>query len=49
MLVEPFSILDSKKEKEVISTLRKSYLNKIVLIITHRHENIKETDNVFYL
>jgi ABC-type bacteriocin/lantibiotic exporter with double-glycine peptidase domain len=49
LLDEPFSNLDSEKEREIISTLREFYLNRIVLIITHRRDYIAPTDKVFYL
>jgi len=49
LLDEPFANLDSDIERDIVHTLRKSYADKIILIITHRHENIKETDKVFRL
>jgi ABC-type multidrug transport system fused ATPase/permease subunit len=49
LLDEPFSNLDSEKEKEIVSTLRKSCSDRIILIITRRRENIRDTDRVFYL
>lgn len=46
---EPFSNLDVKIEREIISSLRQFYTNRIILIITHRHENIEEGDSVYDL
>lgn len=49
LLDEPFSNLDSAKEKEIVCTLRESYVNKIILVITHRVEYIEDTDRIFRL
>jgi hypothetical protein len=38
-----------EKEKEIVCTLRESYSDRIILIITHRHETIQEADLLFRL
>ena len=44
---EATSALDIKLEKKIIETLKRKYLNSIIIIVTHRLNLLKDLDAVY--
>ena len=49
LLDEPTSSLDRENEKKILEYLKSIKKNKIIIISSHKHEQKKYFDKIFYL